>query len=68
MTKSGVVVCMQIKLDFNDLKADIERGLEIYAFNLENAEKLFRVPVRHDIPSDSYVLFGKINVFQEEGF
>ena len=43
----GAVVCMLITLTKDAAKADMEKGLYVYAFNIADAEALFKVPVRH---------------------
>ena len=45
--EGGAVVCMLIKLTSGAAKADIEKGLDVYAFNITDAEALFNVPIRH---------------------
>ena len=46
-------VCMLINLTEDTAKADIEKGLDVYAINIADAETLFGIPVRHNKGADN---------------
>lgn len=41
-------VCMLLKLNYEPVKDDFKNILDVHAFNIDDAEKLFSIPVRHN--------------------